>query len=172
MQKNINKIAPILFLYYEQIVCPLLLYYNKVHRASSLTCQTYTRPPTHSRNFEDQKRTKLWIDIVIFVGPPDSNSYRGCWIYDLVLVELFWNINKTCWVMSTRCKEQLGKSLFAIKLKPFVYFRSRWVYILSSFWSCDLNQVCDQAVIRQSSGSHQAVIRQLSQSSDSNICHS
>ena len=83
-----------------------------------------SRPPTPIRNFEDQKRMKRWIDILIFVGPPDSNSCRGCWTYDLVLVELFWNINKTCWVMSTRCKEQLGKSLFAIKLKPFVYFRS------------------------------------------------
>ena len=34
-------IAPILCLYYELIVCPLLLNYNKVHFWSSLNCQTY-----------------------------------------------------------------------------------------------------------------------------------
>ena len=46
-----KKIAPILFLYYEQSVCPLLLNYNNVHLASSLTCQTYFRylSPRRSR---------------------------------------------------------------------------------------------------------------------------
>ena len=39
--KKYKEIAPIFFLYYEQIVCPLLLNYNKVHFAPSLTCQTY-----------------------------------------------------------------------------------------------------------------------------------
>ena len=34
------KNVPILFLYYELIVCPLLLNYNKVHFGSSLDCQT------------------------------------------------------------------------------------------------------------------------------------
>ena len=99
--------------------------------------------------------------------PLDSNSYRGCWTYDLVLVELFWNINKTCWVMSTRCKEQLGKSLFAIKLKPFVYSRSSYIFsrVFKAVTSIKF-------LIRQSSGSHQAVIRQLSQSSVLFVIHS
>ena len=35
-QDEKKKIAPILFLYYELIVCPLLLNYNKVHLPSSL----------------------------------------------------------------------------------------------------------------------------------------
>ena len=38
--QDAKKIAPILFLFYEESVCPLLLNYNKVHLASSLTCQT------------------------------------------------------------------------------------------------------------------------------------
>ena len=47
-QKNLSEqsqdektIPPILLLYYEQSVCPLILNYKKVQLASSLTCQTY-----------------------------------------------------------------------------------------------------------------------------------
>ena len=36
-----KEIMPILFLYYELIVSPLLLIYNKVQFGSSLNCQTY-----------------------------------------------------------------------------------------------------------------------------------
>ena len=36
-----KKNVPILFLYYDLIVCPLLLNYNKVYFGSSLNYQTY-----------------------------------------------------------------------------------------------------------------------------------
>ena len=40
IQEVFFLIVPILFLYYELIVCPLLLNYNKVHFGSSLNWQT------------------------------------------------------------------------------------------------------------------------------------
>jgi hypothetical protein len=44
MQKNIFLIAPILFLYYEESVCPLLMNYNKVYLVSSLIAKPTTHP--------------------------------------------------------------------------------------------------------------------------------
>jgi hypothetical protein len=44
MQKKKNLIAPILFLYYEESVCPLILKYNKVYFVSPLIAKP-TPPP-------------------------------------------------------------------------------------------------------------------------------
>jgi hypothetical protein len=45
MQKKINLIAPILFLYYEESVCPLILKYYKVYFVSPLIAKPTMRSP-------------------------------------------------------------------------------------------------------------------------------
>jgi hypothetical protein len=52
-----KETARILFLYYELIVCPLLLNYNKVHLASSLIAKTYCVyiPGTHVNDHDKLK---------------------------------------------------------------------------------------------------------------------
>ena len=49
MQKKNFLIAPILFLYYEESVCPLLLKYNKVYFESSLIAKPNLPPSSCKR---------------------------------------------------------------------------------------------------------------------------
>jgi hypothetical protein len=44
MQKKKNLIAPILFLCYEESVCPLILKYNKVYFETSLITKPNLQP--------------------------------------------------------------------------------------------------------------------------------
>ena len=60
MQNFFFLIVPILFLYYEESVCPLILKYNKVYFVSSLI----TKPslaPTHL----------VWTQMCLFYSPHD-----------------------------------------------------------------------------------------------------
>ena len=57
MQKKKISIAPILFLYYEESVCSLLLNYNKVYLVSSLIAKP-NKQATRAKHFEPECRCK------------------------------------------------------------------------------------------------------------------